>query len=707
MANKVCLFLFISLLLLANLQAVEVKKIEVGVYSEFERGELKGTSLDNRGRLTIGPVVKTIKGPGEEFYLSLDVAETGDIFIGTGHHASVFRVSPEGVSEEVFKSDDLQVYALVALKNGDLYLGTAPGGKIYRVKKGAKIVTRNDGSIFNVKGETPEPVKEEDRKSIELFSPDEKIIWDIKEDRAGNIMFSVGNPGGVYQIDQSGNGSKIFSAEDSHIISLFVTRNNAVLAGSGDRGILYRIENRKVKVLFDSPLDEIRGICEDREGNIFFSASRGIHNQAVSEDRGADFEIEPIFKNKKKKTDKEVPEEKSILYCLHTNGSVETIWASTDEYIYSLVYDEKSNSAVIGTGNFGRVYSVKQDGSFTLVYESESAQVFKVVGKANRYTLIGNNTATIAQIQDTLDTKGAYFSEIFDMGIPSSLGKIYWDGANGPKSGVALAIRTGNSNIPDKTWTDWSAPFMESENSTIGVSQVRYFQIKAALNIATPGRFPYLDSFRVFYVQANLPPQLKKIDISRLPGNPDKDKAAKKEDKIQKALTIAWDAVDPNQDRLKYDLYLKKIEHENWILVKENLTTRKFDLLTELFEDGKYVLKVAADDSLSNPPDTARTNSKISPPFIIDSTAPVLENFSAKERTLGFRVVDTTSIIAHVLYSLDGDLWYPVFPRDMINDSKAEDFSFTLNTDSPKFKKVVFIKVVDECNNYKVFQEEL
>ncbi len=709
MRSKAIQFFSIMILLAVvtiNLHSVEVKRVEINTFADFQNGEFKGTSLDSKGRLLMGPKIKDIKGPGKEYYLSLDLAESGEIYVGTGHNASVYRITSQG-SEEIFSSDYPDIYALYVRNNGDIYVGTSPNGRVYKIGKGKKFSVKDSSDIYEVKTTPSQVLKEEDRKDVEIFNPDEKFIWDIKEDREGNIIVAVGNSGGVYKVDKTGNTTRIFAAEDAHIVSLYITRNNSILAGSGDRGIIYKIDNMKVRVLFDSLLDEIKGICEDKEGNIFFSATKGIYNQSISESKGSE-EFESFFRNKKKEK-KERPREKGILYCLHTNGVVDQIWNSDEEYIYSVFYDEQSDSVIIGTGNFGRVYSVKKDGSFSILYESESAQIFKITGKKSGFTIITNNTASITQIEETLNTKGTYFSEVYDMGIQSRLGKIYWEASTSQPTEVMLFIRAGNSNIPDNTWPDWSAPFSDKENSLIDIAQVRYFQIKAVLNAANIAKPPYLESLRVYYIQANLSPQLKKIEILK-PNNKNPEPGSKtdqKQKKDYKYLIIRWEAADANKDKLKYDIFLKKVEHNNWLLVKENITDNKLELKTELFEDGKYLLKITADDSLSNPPSTAKSNSKISVPFLIDSTAPTVKNFSVKDKLITFSVSDETSIIANVLYSVDGEIWYPIFPKDMINDSKVEDYSFNLNVNGLSPKKIIFIKAADEFNNHKVFQKEI
>lgn len=689
-----------------NLYSVEVKKIEVHRFNDFQQGQFKGTALDSKGRLFIGPSIKEIPGPGKEYYLALDMAPSGNIYIGTGHQASVYRIKPTAPSpaaagtpkdlpgniEAIFESDsELDVYAVLVAGTGasneTVFVATSPEGKIYKISpnKGKK----------------------------EFFNPDEKFIWDLKEDKTGKIICAVGNSGGVYQITPEGQAAQIFAAEDTHIISLYISGNNSVLAGSGDRGILYRIDNRKVKVLFDSPFQEIRGICEDKEGNIYFSATKEI--SLASQIRDNHSQEKRLFLKKKEKQEK-TPREKSVLYCLHTNGIVEKIWRSGTEYIYSVFYDRKTNSMIIGTGDSGRVYSVKKDGSFAIIYESDSAQIFKIAGNgkdaSSGYTLITNNTAAITGIEDTLNRKGIYYSDVYDLQIQSKLGRLYWEAETSAQTEVLLFVRTGNSNVPDNTWTQWSAPFSDSENSPLNISDCRYFQVKTVLNSKNTTETPYLERFRVYYIQSNLSPQLKKIEVKKPTPkkpinsyNPDvKTKTNSKKAQDNNYLIVTWEARDLNKDKLKYNIYIKKYNAQNWILIKEDINEKQLQLDTQLFQDGKYVLRVKADDSLSNPPSLSKSSDMVSSPFLIDSTAPVVTNFSVAGNRIQFTVEDKTSIISNVFYSLDGKLWYPVFPVDMLNDSKIETFDFNLkNLQAQKF---IFLKVMDEFENCKVFQEE-
>jgi len=696
----VSLFVCLCLSGVSGLFSVEVKKKEINTFKEFQKGSFSGTGLDGKGSLFLGPKIKEMQGPGKEYYLGLAGDKNGDIYVGTGHRAGVYKMSSaatpaasvtgeSGASapEEIALLDELDVYALLVRDNGEIIAGTSPDGKLYKIAKNK--------------------AKDKDGAVKEFFDPDEKFIWDIEEDLTGGIIVAVGNEGGVYRVSNEGSAAKIFTSEDTHIISLYITKSGSILAGSGDRGILYKIDNTKVKVLFDSPFEEIRGICEDKDGNIYFTASRGIKRQDILDDA----QVEAFLDTKKKKKEKEeiIPMETGIVYCRRTDGVVERVWGSVTEYIYSACYDRKNDRVLIGTGNSGRVYSIDKDGGFSIVYESEAAQVFKLEAMNSGFALITNNTASVARLEDVLNSNGTYFSEVYDLGIQSKLGKVYWDADTPTGTNVSLYVSTGNSNVPDETWTKWSAPFTDSENANIDISDVRYFQVKAVLNSSNAAVSPRLNNFKVFFVQSNLKPQLKKIEI----GKPDKRAVSHSPGKVaagtprkdQNYLTLAWSARDPNDDKLKYNLFLKKVSDRSWLLFKEDITVPRAELNTRLFEDGKYLLKVEADDSLANPPGMAKTAELISSSFLIDSTAPEIADFVLQGTRLTFTVNDKTSLVAGVMYSYDGKLWYPVFPVDLIADSRSEKYDFNLK--SNKDDKYIFIKVIDEFDNNKVFQKEL
>ena len=672
--NAIVSFCVLSFWIAGFLSAVKVRQIEKSRFRDFVKGSFQNVIVESSGKLSLGPSIRKVAGPAEEYYFSIDFGRAGEWFVGTGHNGGVFRVDAAGKSELWFKADQPDVYALAVARSGDLLAGSSPNGKLYRVGK--------------------------DKKPSELFDPEERFIWDVKEDREGNIVCAVGNTGGVYSINKTGQVENVFSAEDSHIVSLHVTRDNSILAGSGDRGILYQIKNRKVKVLFDSPLEEIKAIDEDDEGNVYFAA---IRNQPAARNP-KEFEIETIFK-KMDADEKPAIRERSILYCLKTDGVVEKMWSSTDEYIYSLYCEPKNGSVVIGTGNSGRIYRIHKNGTYALLYEGDSAQVFKVVGDEKGFVALGNNTASLARVDNGLSSSGTYFSEVFDSRIQSKFGRLTWVADLPKQTSVTLAVRYGNSDNPDNAWTTWSAPFMDPENSTINASGNRFLQAKVVLNSSNPLESPSLDAFRIYYLESNLKPDVRSIVIQKGEEGEKKPGAKESSPSPKKYLAVSWEADDPNQDKLNFNAFLRRAGGGEWIRVCENLQEKTMKLDTEMYEDGRYQLKVEADDSTDNPAATARTVTLISSPFTIDSTAPYLKDLTVVGAGVTFSALDDASALSQALFSLDGKDWRPVFPEDGIADSRSEKFSFTLP--QPRSGKILFIKLIDEFGNYKVFQKGL
>ena len=65
--------------------------------------------------------------------------------------------------------------------------------------------------------------------------------------------------------------------------------------------------------------------------------------------------------------------------------------------------------------------------------------------------------------------------------------------------------------------------------------------------------------------------------------------------------------------------------------------------------------------------------------------------------TVAFDVRDEDSAVLKAEYSLDGDRWQAIYPKDGIADSRAEQFELTL--DGTETARGVIIRVTDALNN--------
>ena len=100
--------------------------------------------------------------------------------------------------------------------------------------------------------------------------------------------------------------------------------------------------------------------------------------------------------------------------------------------------------------------------------------------------------------------------------------------------------------------------------------------------------------------------------------------------------TVLWSAHDDNDDEMRYAVYYRGENEQDWKLLKDKLEQKFYSWDTTSFPDGAYYLKIVATDAPSNPPATALTAERISERFEVDNTPPVIEHLQAE-----FRAADT------------------------------------------------------------------
>jgi hypothetical protein len=166
-------------------------------------------------------------------------------------------------------------------------------------------------------------------------------------------------------------------------------------------------------------------------------------------------------------------------------------------------------------------------------------------------------------------------------------------------------------------------------------------------------------------------------------------------------LTFIWRAEDENRDDLVYELQYRREGDTAWHSLKTGLTDSIFVWDTTSVPNGRYTVRVLASDTPSNSPATALTGDLESNAFDIDNTPPVITVTSVRKeggRTiLAFDVRDDNSAVQKVEYSLDGDHWQTVYPKDGIADSRFEQYELTV-TDTQVGLGVV-LRATDALNN--------
>jgi hypothetical protein len=155
-----------------------------------------------------------------------------------------------------------------------------------------------------------------------------------------------------------------------------------------------------------------------------------------------------------------------------------------------------------------------------------------------------------------------------------------------------------------------------------------------------------------------------------------------------------WSAHDDNDDELRYAVYFRAENENEWKLLKDNLEQKFYSWDTTTLPDGAYYLKIVATDSPSNPPDIALKTERESERFQVDNTPPVIEHLEAVMVTtrigtlfhsllVRFTARDRTSSVERAQYSVDGGEWILVAPSGSISDAPEEHYEFSLSGVAP------------------------
>jgi hypothetical protein len=166
-------------------------------------------------------------------------------------------------------------------------------------------------------------------------------------------------------------------------------------------------------------------------------------------------------------------------------------------------------------------------------------------------------------------------------------------------------------------------------------------------------------------------------------------------------LTFVWRAEDENRDDLSYDVLYRREGETMWKELKRGLPDPILVWDTTSVPNGRYLVQVQASDAPSNSPATALVGSMESTTFEIDNMPPTV-NVTAVRReggraTIVFEVRDDQSSVQRVEYSLDGDRWQTIYPKDGIADSRIEEFELGLEGEAAS--RGVIIRAIDALNN--------
>lgn len=721
-----------------GLDAAGARFWHVSTQAEFLKGEVEHLSIDLHGRIVLGPEAALVGESATPFLWSIVPAPGGGVFAGSGNDGQVFRFAPDGARTVVFDAPELEAHALAVGPGGVLYVGTSPEGRIYRIDaSGASTV---------------------------YFDPPDKYIWSLAVDAKGVLYAATGEKGLVYRITGENAGEPYYETKATHALTLLVDRNGDLLVGTQAPGRVFRIRpDRTSFVLLDPALDEINTLRQGDDGTIYAAGFTG--RPAPPQERSS-----PVDRPGQESTAAPVPsvsteitavaivdvpatsgataaprvERRAVrggVYRIGADGSWDVLWESPDDAPYDVLPDA-GGALLIATGPKGKVYRIEGEPvRTTLLTRADAQQVTSLMrhptgGEAWFAT---SNPGKLFRLAGTPARRGSYVSEVRDADTVATWGAISWRGSAPAGSTVRLFTRSGNTGVPDDTWSAWSGAYTRHDGEGITSPKARYLQWKLELT-GTASATPLVTSVTAAYLQRNARPQVSSITVhppgvvfqkpfstgdaeiagfdgtlaerrasaaasgtvavAGTPTTPQPPTLGRRS--YQKGLqTLLWRADDENDDELRYDVFYRREGDTTWRPLRRGLEEPLYVWDTTSVPNGTYVIKIAASDAPSNPAGTALVGEGESRAFDIDNSAPVI-TVTAVRRTpartvVQFVVEDDHSPVHRVEYSLDADRWRPTYPRDGIADSRREEFELVVEGDTTG--RAVILRAMDTMNN--------
>jgi len=529
----------------------------------------------------------------------------------------------------------------------------------------------------------------------------------------------------------SAESSLLVSTNQTHVISLAVTPQGDLIAGTDSGGLVLRVSPEgKTFALFDTQLREIHALAPAADGSIYALAlsdaaasARVPSTPAAAQPQSTegttpstsvtitaiDETGAPIQgQSGQTRSRSDLSTARSAVFRILPDGATDVVWSSPTVTAFAIAPGLQPGSVLIGTADKGRIYSVTNDGRDTLLLQSPEGQISSLLVRNNQIYAASSNQGKLFRFGNELVSEGTFESPVRDAKLTASWGRIWWRG-----SGVVeVQTRSGNGERPDATWSDWSTVYRDPEGNQIASPRARFIQWRATVRASgLTSAQSWVEDVSVAYLPRNVAPEVLSItalpigvglqQIVQVTVDPNVESSGLDPSVFgpvaqvpprrfyqRGARSFQWQAEDRNSDTLEYAIYYRALNEQTFRLLKDKLRDNFYTIDGATLADGRYVIKVIASDAPDNPPGQKLTGERLSEPVDIDNTPPVVKlmgqpQVSRDSVRVVFAVDDATGKVRKADASLDGAAWTPVFPDDGIADSGHEVYSVDFGALAP------------------------
>jgi outer membrane protein assembly factor BamB len=207
--------------------------------------------------------------PGTKYIWDIVLDTSGNLYVATGDHGEIFKVTPNGQHSLFFKSDETHIRALAVDPKGNLIAGSDGSGLIYRISPSGEafvLYSANKKEItalaIDSTGNIYASAVGEKRPGVPSPSPTPGTMGTpgaMPPGMTGSMMGmnpnqpfgaitpfpapGLGATGGseIYRIAPDGAPARLWSSRDDLVYALAFDQQGRLLAGSGNHGHIFAI----------------------------------------------------------------------------------------------------------------------------------------------------------------------------------------------------------------------------------------------------------------------------------------------------------------------------------------------------------------------------------------------------------------------------------------------------------------------------------
>jgi len=241
--------------------------------------------------------------PGTKYIWNLVLDKTGNLYVATGDHGEIYKVTPKGEHSVFFKSDDTHIRVLALDAQGNVIAGTDGSGLVYRIspagegfvlysaakKEITALALDRQGNIYAAgvgekRAGTTSPVGPSPMISMGatppstgLQTPGMTLTMTPNNPPVGPFPFPGGGASGgsdVYRIAPDGSPSRIWTSHEDIVYALAFDSHDKLLAGTGNRGHVFAIEAQdEFSDLLKAPASQVTGFARAPGGGLYAASS--------------------------------------------------------------------------------------------------------------------------------------------------------------------------------------------------------------------------------------------------------------------------------------------------------------------------------------------------------------------------------------------------------------------------------------------------